>query len=277
MGLAGGGIYGFCHVGALMELEKYPDLMDIKSIRGVSVGSIIAALYSVNYTATEIRDIIMGLNFENLIQDSRFIYFRLYEYFGMHTATKLEEKLEELISRKTNIKNCTFSQINKNLTIIATNLNYQRPAYFNRYYTPYMPISHAVRLSISYPILITPVIYNGDLYGDGGEFINYPITTFRELDKTMGLTFAAHNENHDGTLKKRIEINDLYSYIKAVATTFNRATYVSQLNQKYLSRSIVIDIETEIDSMNLNPTQSQKEYMINCGILAVKRQINKFM
>ena len=59
LGLAGGGIYGFSHVGALMELEKYSDMIDIKSIRGVSVGSMVAALYAVGYKPVEIHDIIM--------------------------------------------------------------------------------------------------------------------------------------------------------------------------------------------------------------------------
>ena len=92
----------------------------------------------------------------------------------------------------------------------------------------------------------------------------------------MGITFASHNENHDGTLKNRINIYDIYDYIKSVATTFNRAAYISQLKSKFLRKSIVIDIDIDIDSMNLNPTIEQKKYMINCGKNAVKNQINKF-
>lgn len=273
LGFAGGGFYGIAQVAALKELESYQDYLDVTCIKGVSVGSMIAALYAIGYTADELTKILFETDFDSLIKDTYFAYYKLYEKFGMYEALKLEAEIERLIRTKTNIKLCTFDQIGIDLTIIATNLNYQCPRFFNKANSPNVPISKAVRLSIGYPLIMTPVLYEGDLYGDGGEFINYPITTFDNLDETLGITFAAHNENANGTLATRIAIKDVYDYIISIGSTMNRATYVSQITDKYLKRSIVIHITENISSMQFNLTKEQKQLLYQCGVTAVKNQI----
>lgn len=270
--LAGGGFYGYAHVGALKELEKYKEYLEINDIRGVSVGAIVAALYVVGYTPDELTEILFNMDFDKLIRDNKFPYFKLLEKYGLYEAKKLEEEIERLISTKTNIKLCTFSQIKINLTIFSTNLNYQCPRAFNRENTPRMPLSKAVRLSIGYPIIMAPVLFEGDFYGDGGEFMNYPITTIDNLDETLGITFAAHNENLNGTLKHRIEINDISDYAKSLGVTMSRAAYVSQFTDKYWKRTIIIHITDDINSMQFNLTRDQKEFIYQCGVKAVQEQ-----
>lgn len=277
LGLSGGGFYGFAQVAALKELENYSSYFDLQHIKGVSVGSMIAALYAVGYTADELTKILFELDFDSLIKDNYFGYLRIYDTYGMYQAVKLEEEIEKLIREKTNIKFCTFCQIKIKLTIISTNLNYQCAKFFNKVTTPHMAISRAVRLSIGYPLVMAPVMYLGDLYGDGGEFINYPITTFNNLDETLGITFASHNENIDGTLKTRVEIKDIYDYIKSLGATLSRATYVSQITKKYLDRSIIINITENVHSMQFNLTKEQKQNIYDCGTKAVRDQISKIL
>nr|QZX42939.1 NTE family protein [Mimivirus sp.] len=277
LSLCGGGFYGYAEIGALKELEKYKQFFDIENISGVSVGSIVAALYAVGYTIDEMTKIVFEMNFDDLIQDNYFTYYKLWEKFGMYDAIKLEQEIERLIAEKTHIKLCTFSQIKINLTIISTNLNYQRAIYFNKINTPDMIISKAVRMSIGYPLVMTPVLFNGDLYGDGGEFINYPITMFKNLDETIGITFANNNENNDGTLKNRIQINTLYEYIVSIGTTMSRSAYIAQITPEYLARSIVINITENINSMQFNLTEDQKKFLFECGIKSVQEQINKII
>ncbi|CAH6421620.1 Patatin phospholipase [uncultured virus] len=277
LGFAGGGFYGIAQVAALKELESFRDCLDIKQVCGVSVGSLVAALYSVGYNADEMASIMFTLDFDALIKDNYFAYYSMYTSFGMYSATLLEEEIERLIRIKTNIRFCTFCQISKDLTVISTNLNYQCARFFNKNTTPNMPISKAVRMSIGYPMIITPVLFEGDLYGDGGEFLNYPITTFQNLDETLGLTFSAHDENSDGTLKNRIPITDIYDYVKAIGSTMNRATYVSQITEKHLKRSVVIHISENISSMQFNLTADQKRIIYDCGARAVHEQIGSIL
>lgn len=276
LALCGGGFFGYAEVAALHELENYKEYLDIKNIKGVSVGSIVAALYAIDYTTDELSKILFEMNFDVLIKDTYFAYIRLYEKYGMYEANKLEEEIERLIRIKTNIKLCTFCQIKKNLTIISTNLNQQCPRFFNKENTPNVPISKAIRLSIGYPLIITPTLFEGDFYGDGGEFMNYPITTFDDnmLDETLGITFASYNENDNGTLKTRIPINNIFDYFKSLGLTMSRATYISQITEKYLKRSIVIHITENIDSMQFSLTPVQKKFIYDCGITAAKEQIH---
>lgn len=277
LGFAGGGFYGIALVAALKQLEDYQDIFQIERVSGVSVGSMIAALYAVGYSADELTTLMFELDFDSLIKGNYFSYYRLYNNFGMYDATLLENKIEELIREKTHIKDCTFKQIKCDLTIISTNLNYQTPRFFSKSNSPNMIISKAVRMSIGYPLIISPVLFEGDLYGDGGEVINYPITIFDNLDETMGITFASYNENNDGTLKSRVEIKDVYDYIKAIGSTITRATYISQITEKYLKRSIVINITEKMDSMQFNLTQEQKNKIYECGINSTKEQIGKII
>lgn len=274
---AGGGFYGYGEVGALKEMEKYSEYFDLQNIKGVSVGSIIAALYSINYSIDELSEIIFKLDIDSLIRDNYVAYYNLYEKFGMYEAKKLELEIERLICVKTNIKNCTFCQIEKNLTIISTNLNYQCPVFFNKENTPEMPISKAVRMSISYPLIMAPVLYKGDLYGDGGEFINYPINTFSNLEETIGITFASHNEDRRGMLKNRVEINNLFQFLASTVITISRSAYVSQITEKYLKRSIIVHITEKIDSMQFNLTMVQKKFIYDCGVKAVQDQLHEIL
>ena len=277
LGFAGGGFYGIAQVAALKELEKYKEFLDVTRIRGVSVGSMVAAFYAIGYTSDELTTILFDMDFDKLIKDTYFAYIRLYEKYGMYEANKLEDEIERLIRNKTNIKLCTFCQIDIELTIIATNLNYQCARFFNKETSPDMPISKAIRLSIGYPLIMIPILFEGDLYGDGGEFINYPITTFDNMEETLGITFAAFNENNNGTLKNRIPINNVYDYIRSIGSTMSRATYVSQITEKYLERSVVIHITEDISSMQFNLTVEQKKIIYQCGIKAGSEQIKKIL
>jgi NTE family protein len=273
LALGGGGIFGYAEVGALTELEKYAKYLQIESVCGTSVGSIISTLYAIGYTTTEMYDIIFSLDFTALIQDSYVPYINLYIKYGMYAAKKLEDKIEELITRKTNIKNCTFSQVAMNLTIVVTNINQQKPYFFNKTNTPMMIISKAIRMSVSYPIIMMPVLYEGDYWGDGGEFLNYPITIFENMEETIGITFAAHNENKDGTLKIRTHIDTNAEYIKSLACTMSRSAYISQITPAHLNRSVVIGISEDVTSMEFNISNEKKKMIYECGVNAMRDQI----
>lgn len=277
LALGGGGVFGYAEIGALSELEKYKDKIEFESISGTSVGSMIASLMAIEYSITEIYDIIFKLNFDTLIRDSSIPYINLCERYGMYEAKKLEDEIEKLIMQKTNIKNCTFSQVDKDLTIVTTNISHQKSFFFNKSNTPKMVISKAVRMSISYPIIMIPVLYDGDYWGDGGEFLNFPITMYPNMEETIGITFAAHNENMDGTLKTKVDINNIYDYVISLASTMCRSAYIAQITPEYLERSIVIHITEPIASMQFNISDEQKHNIYQCGVDAVKDQIEKIL
>lgn len=266
--LAGGGFYGYAQVAALNELFVLKPNINPRNICGTSVGAIIAALLAVGYTTSELLEILQDMDFDKLIRDTNMPYVNLIKEYGMYRASSLEKEIERLIAAKTHVHNCTFSQTKINLSIVTTNLNMQCPRIFSRDTDPDMIISKAVRMSISYPVLITPVLYHGELYGDGGEVMNFPFSIYDDWEKTIGITFANTNENDNGTLKMPEKIDDLYEYLRAVAFTLNRASYVTQLSDVVLKRSIVIHIPFEMKSMQFNLTKEQVDNLYIAGVTA---------
>jgi len=65
--LSGGGAKGLAHIGILKALEKaniYPDY-----ITGTSMGSIVAALYSLGYSPDELEQIALNINWDILLSN----------------------------------------------------------------------------------------------------------------------------------------------------------------------------------------------------------------
>lgn len=271
--LSGGGFMGYALVSSLEELEKYEGTINIQSICGTSVGAMVGGLWAVGYTAEELKKIMFELNFEELIKDSAVPYINLYEKYGMYEAINFEQLIEKLIEEKTQRKFCTFSQINKNLTIVATNINLQKPVFFNKETTPKLAISKAIRMSCGYPIIFTPVLYEGHLYSDGGDSLSFPISYFSNLDETIGITFVRHNENTDGSLKSHVEIQNMTDYIIALGSTLTRATYICQLEEKYIKRTIFVKINEPISSMQFNITNEQKNAIYESGRTSILKQL----
>ena len=266
--LAGGGFYGYAQAAALNALFDSNITIHLKNICGVSAGSMIAALIAVGYAPSEVLEILENIDFNSLIKDNQLPYINLVKKFGMYDAILLHKYIEKLIYRKTGIRKCTFSQLEINLTIVATDLNYQCPCYFNKNTDPDMPISKAVRMSISYPIIISPMVHNGTLYGDGGNTVNFPFSIYDDAEKTIGITFSTIDENADGSLKRPHNISNLVDYVRSIGQTLSRTAYIAQASSN-ISRYIVIDIDVEIDSMQFNLNENQINSLYNCGVNAV--------
>ena len=65
----GGAVRGMAYAGSIKALEELN--INIRTIAGSSVGSIVAGLLAVGYTSDEIKNILMSVNF-NLFKDLNF-------------------------------------------------------------------------------------------------------------------------------------------------------------------------------------------------------------
>ena len=67
--LSGGGARGFAHIGVLKVLEEegiHPDY-----IAGTSIGAVIGALYAMGYSARELEEICLNLDWKQLTSDAQ--------------------------------------------------------------------------------------------------------------------------------------------------------------------------------------------------------------
>src|SRR4030066_315608 len=64
LALSGGGARGFAQIGILKVLER--EKIPVACIAGTSMGGIIGGLFAAGYTASEIEDLALNLNWEDV-------------------------------------------------------------------------------------------------------------------------------------------------------------------------------------------------------------------
>ena len=160
----GGAIRGLAYVGTIRALEELGVEFDI--IGGSSVGSIIAALLACGYKSYEIENFFMKVNFD-LFKD---IHLGFGKSFALSKGGIFLEWLNGLLSSKMykiKDRNVKFADIDKNLTIITTDLKNFRCQEFSKVNTPDFEVAEAIRISSSMPGLMAPYDYNGASLVDG--------------------------------------------------------------------------------------------------------------
>ena len=121
----GGAIRGAAYAGAVKALEEIG--INPVNIAGSSVGSIVAALVALGYSASELREIFLDVNFA-LFRDFQ---FGLGPQFALSKGELFLDWIRELIEKKFygdsyqkgKNRSVTFKDIEKNLIIITTDLS----------------------------------------------------------------------------------------------------------------------------------------------------------
>jgi len=167
-----GGVQGIMYMGAVKYLvdNNYINLNKIENYCGTSIGSIVAFFYSIGYDSNELIDII--LNHPNLSCLEPDIDLDMIENeYGMDSGNAIVDLIREILKKKLDCEDITFIELynlrKKKITINATNLNTGLEKIFNYIETPDVSVVLAVRMSISLPIIYTPVLYNNEYYIDG--------------------------------------------------------------------------------------------------------------
>ena len=146
------------------------------------------------------------------------------------------------IKNKYNKDDLTFEELfkltKKNLLIIGTNYTTQTEEVFSYDTTPNMSILIALRISISVPILFTPVLYNTYYYVDGCLVNNFPIDHCN-IATTLGLNIIFNNNNI-----KNNKIDDIFTLlknsIKIIMESINK--------HKKINNNNIIKIENILDN-----------------------------
>ena len=261
----GGAIRGAAHVGVVKALEELN--IYYASIGGPSVGSIVAALLGVGYTAEELREVFLQANFE-LFRD---IQFNLGEKFAISKGEIFLEWVRELIEKKYYGENYAkgnnppvkFTDIEKNLVIITTDLTNFCCREFSKKCTPDFEIATAVRISSCMPGLMKPYEYNNSLLVDGDLQKSWPMWRLSESLKNLDeriLEIRLEGDCGGNDMNTLNYVNTVYSCVTSIATEFVIDRYSD--NDKY---DFVVINTGDIIIIDFNQSKENREKMMNSG------------
>lgn len=172
---AGGGL-GWTYIGAYQALLEKNLIKDLKTIAGISIGSIIGFLFQLNLSVDALKELILNIDlpsFENCKDISFFI-----DNFGFDDGEKIELVIKTILEEKFQKNDITFEELysitNIEYIVQATNLNKYCLETFSYKTQPNMSIITAIRMSITIPFYYTPVKWEGDYYVDGGVTTSVP-------------------------------------------------------------------------------------------------------
>jgi NTE family protein len=253
---SGGGIKGISFIGVIEYLEKklYINTKNINNWVGTSIGAIFAFIYSLGYTTYEIKKIILEFNFNKL--EPNIDIDCLLEFNGIDNGNKFIYIMKQFIKKKFNIEEISFSQLfqltNNKLTIIGTNFSKGTEAVFNIDNTPDMLIIDALRISISIPIIFTPILYNSDYYIDGAIINNFPIKYCNPLT-TLGIYIKSGSFNQLNNIITLITgCLSIMSDVVSLKDCSYKIPYIIEINDtEYEFAKFDIDYNTKLKIINM--------------------------
>lgn len=191
--LSGGGAKGLAHIGILKSLEEAGITPDI--ITGTSMGSIIGGLYSIGYSADEIREFALTADWDLLLSNRTSldeVVFEEKDYYGRYLyefgvkGFKPElpkgliegQKLSNLLSSLTRpVHGITdFDRFPIPFACVAADIETGMKVVLNS-----GSLARSLRASMAIPSVFTPVEIDGKYLVDGGLVHNFPVEENLEM------------------------------------------------------------------------------------------------
>lgn len=289
LALAGGGVKGAAHVGALKAIEEKN--INIDYIGGTSSGSIVASLYAMGFTADEIYKIfkkyckkIKYVDFFNIIKAILGLIFTGGIVIDGLNSGKQIEKLIDKMAHKKGIYNISdlkkklvipsvdmcngevicFTSVDKNIIEKNTYQNKENRAEFSDEikFEREMPIGRAVRASCSYPIVFSPCSYRDTKLIDGGIRENVPWKELKEIgaDKIVSVTFEEDIDK--SCCKNLIEVGGRAISLLSRELS-NYEMQGADYNLKLKSEKVGLLDMSKIDELYLLGYNEMKKYLKN--------------
>lgn len=174
----------------------------------------------------------------------------------------------------------------KHLTVIASNLTRQQPQIFSAQTSPDLPIWHAVRASISIPLIFEPVKINNDYFVDGGLAWNYPIDLYDRYEKdshthtntripnpaTLGFYLEPENLFNKGQAFKNSDykIDSLKTFAFGLSSYLYNTANAAHIEPCDRQRTVFID-DLGISATDFSLSEKNIDALIESGRNATER------
>lgn len=235
---SGGGFKGLAFLGCVKALHEREVLHNVKSYAGSSVGALIATLVVCGADYTYLREVSVGACqfFSNFRLDllsliTRSHVNRFGTSFGVYKTEDLRNYIRTCLQNVLNIDHdITFAELYVrnpvDLIVTASCLETQTPFYFSHLTTKDTPVSEAVSISCSIPLLFGKNVYEDKTLVDGCLIEKLPMQCWpqEEIEYTMAFLIKTNREN-------TIRTNTFSDYIHAIESTMEvniHDTYLSK-------------------------------------------------
>ncbi len=204
LAIAGGGLKGVAHIGAIKALEEIG--IKIEYISGTSSGSLMAAMYSCGYDFETMKEMINKYykslsTFEKtpiVKQIGRYILHKEIDLEGLTNGEKIEKLVSDLAKEK-NIEN--IQDVKIPLAIATCDTITMKECIFTSKdyklkndeidYIYDIPLGKAVRASMSFPGIYTTCNFGKYNFIDGGTKDNLPVQVLKDMgaEKVIAVSF----------------------------------------------------------------------------------------
>lgn len=266
--ISGGGIKGICVLGCIKNLIKNNiiSLNNIKNYYCCSIGSILSFLFIVGLSTKNICYIWKKLNLEKY--KLKFDFDKFVKNKGINNATNIMIILQTVLYKKTNKYDITFMELYKlydiKLNIVVTNITLLKEELLSYDTTPNMSVMVAIRMSISLPIIFSPVLYKNNYYIDGGVINNFPIKYIT-------------TKNYIGIITQFYPVNSNLNIINIILRCFSIFQKISnEKNIKNYNNIILLYYKgTKITEHSISNKNFDKLYRLGYNI--TQRWSNKYI
>lgn len=193
--LSSGGTNGLAMLGALDALRNLGRLHRVRRIIGASVGGVIAVLLVAGYTPRLIFDVLLRIDFawfDELDCDSALMF---YDTLGAIDGRGIMRLLGVMLQQKGVSEGTTFAQLHARtgveLVLTGFNVLTSTTETFDHTSHPDMPVTRAVRITISIPLFFRPVEYGDQVYVDGGWMEPTPTRFCRSRKRTLSVSLSS--------------------------------------------------------------------------------------
>lgn len=249
---AGGGTRLPAHLGVLKALEVLDVPFD--DLVGVSGGSIIASFYAAGLPLSEIKTIALQTNYN---QFREFSLIKLVRHGGLSSGDAFERWVDDHLEGK------TFSQLEKSLHIVATDVTNGKPVIFDKERTPDMKVSQAVRFSMSIPLVFSFKPFGRRIMVDGSILSEDALHRDWDHKGTPVLCFRLRGEHE----YNQLNVNGffpIFNYVTLLIRTFMTTISREYINENFWHNTIVINIG-EHSAVDFKMTKDDKHNLYKIG------------
>ncbi|MCI8444512.1 MAG: hypothetical protein HFJ37_05085 [Clostridia bacterium] len=218
--LAGGGVKGAAHIGAIKALEEEGIKFDY--VGGTSSGSIVACLYACGFTADEMYAIfkkyckkIKYVDVGNIIKLVLGLLFTgRIVINGLNSGKQIEKLIHKVCSKKGifYIEDIKIPLVIPSVdlcngeVICFTSCHLRNHVLDNTVFVNDIEIGKAVRASCSYPVIFSPCSYQNTKLIDGGIRENVPWKELKYLGADQVINIVFDEKKNDICNKNIVEV-----------------------------------------------------------------------